>query len=297
MRSELERLPAPNYLYKVALPKLPEQPFKSDSLFIEDRADRDAMSSAQRERENEEERKRRSLVVQHALPRPKRLNVEMRMNADCVENAEMDELIKQEMLDLMYLDDLHSKKTQNLLLRKREFADEELLAAKAAMENEAQRLRECAQKEDEDEDEDEEDDAECLFIPRLKRFGFVDGDGDGDQIGDGLDAKKQEFNVLFEQIAAHKKKVDGIERKIGIKMNGYHQIGQQLLAKNGSLRKQLIEMHDELRIYRDLKQKEAVIIPQRIRKWETLIEREKQRQSALQNEYEKVKKMHDSLLR
>eukprot|EP01083_Nonionella_stella_P267866 905166_1 len=41
LRSQFENLPAPNYEYEVALPKLPNAPFKSDKLFIEDEADKD----------------------------------------------------------------------------------------------------------------------------------------------------------------------------------------------------------------------------------------------------------------
>ena len=57
LRSEFENLPAPNYEYKVALPKMPEKPFESDRLLVMDRADRDEMAEQEKEREFEEIKK------------------------------------------------------------------------------------------------------------------------------------------------------------------------------------------------------------------------------------------------
>merc|ERR1712242_60799 len=78
LRFEFEKLPVPNYEYKVALPKIPDKGFVSDRLLVMDRADRDEMEQKEREKEFEEMMLKQSLVIQKGLPRPKRVNEEMK---------------------------------------------------------------------------------------------------------------------------------------------------------------------------------------------------------------------------
>ena len=308
LRSEFENLPAPNYEYKVALPKMPEKPFESDRLLVMDRADRDEMAEQEKEREFEEMKKRQSMVIQQGLPRPKRVNVEMQY--DDTESA-ASELLRKEMMDLVYFDAVNGeidgkKKRNKLMVKKEEFGEEQLLRAKRLLQSEmkaiADEQSQKGQKEEMDGDDEDDvdggddqygDGAECVYIPRLKGFRFI---GNG-QSADNLESKKQEFNILYQQVMVQRKRMEGMHKKIEIKEAGYQRVRKQLIAKNANLNKKRIEMADELEIYKLMEQREQRAIPQRISKWERLIETEKERQKLLQREYETLQKQHDALLK
>jgi len=298
LRSEFESLPAPEYEYKVALPKLPEKPFVSDRLMVIDAADRDAMAVEEAERENEAMKKKQSEVIQRGLPRPKTVNAEMRY--DDRESAAA-EMLRKEMMDLIYFDAVNGdKRGKKMAVRKEEMNPVLILKAKKLLEAEMKAVAEEEEakglKEEMDGDDGEGDEygdgAECIYIPKTG-FRFI---GNG-QSADGLDAKKQEFNILHRQIMAQRKKMETINRKIAIKEAGYDRVRKQLTAKNANLRKRLHEMTDELKIYEELEGREQRVIPQRISKWERLIEVEKERQRELQRRYETLQIQHDALLR
>ena len=310
LREEFENLPEALYDYEVALPPMPQAPYKSDKLWIEDRADRDAQKLVQEEMEYEAMKRKQSLVIQNDLPRPNKMNPEMRLDFDSLAVGDKtaglvqaEEMLRKEMLDLIYFDESNvqkngngppKKKRKKLVVRKEEFDDGELLKAKMLLEKEMGHQREMHDKEemegiDEIFDNDED---ECVYVPRVKGYRYIGWR----QFNDKLQAKKQEFSIICQQIMAQKRKMEGMEKKLNIKMGGYNKVGNDLLNKNVSLRNKLIEMEDNLRSYEELKEREMKVIPQRIKKWEGLIKIEKERQSKLQNEYEKLKNEHDDLL-
>eukprot|EP01083_Nonionella_stella_P029849 82020_1 len=301
LRSEFDNLPKPNYEYQVALPKLPDAPFQGDRLvFIEDAADRDERTILDEKRKEEDLWKKESLVIQHKLPRPKRVNPEMELNFmeldACDKSAQLQEasnVLRNEMMDLIFYDNNKYAKKKKKRVEREEFDDDVLMNAKRLLEKEMKHQNEFHQYDiNEVNKELENEEEECLYVPHLNGYRFVGWR----QFGDKLEAKKQEFNVLYQQIMKQKQKCDGMEGKLKIRMGGYDAIGQELWTKYVTARNKWCEMEDEYRIYQELKAKEERIIPQRIRKWNAWIEQEKERHNKLQNEYQRLKDEHDSLL-
>jgi len=302
LRAEFEALPAPNYEYNVVLPKMPEKPFNplNDVEYIEDAHDRDQRNKTLQELQIKELEKKQSLVIQRNLPRPNMINPSMELsftdfNDKSAPLQAASQLVRNEMMELIFFDNNNypqinnKKKKKKLIKRKEEFNDEQLIEAKKLLEKERKHQNEYHKQHKNDDDKEED---ECLYIPRLNGYRFVGWK----QFGDKLEAKKQEFNVLYQHIVTQKKKTMAMQKKINIRMAGYNKIGSDLMHKNAALRNKLIEMEDQLLIYKELKEKETRIIPQRIEKWKKLIQIEKERQQKLQNEYEVLKNEHDALL-
>ena len=309
LREEFENLPEALYDYEVALPAIPDQPYKSDGLWIEDKADRDQRRLVEEEMEYEMMKKKQSLVIQKELPRPKQMNSGMKLDFDSLalwgdktaRLIQAEEMLRKEMMDLIYFDEKNAgnvsygsepkRKKRKLVIRKEEFSDEQLLNAKKLLEKEIKHQCEVHEKEEKS-DEEMSDGDECVYIPRLKSYRYIGWR----QFNDKLEAKKQEFAILNQQIMNQRNKIKTMEQKLNIKMGGYNRVGLELLNKNINLRNKLIEMEQNLLIYEELQDKETRIIPQRIKKWNELIKKEKERQYKLQNQYEKLRNQHDELL-
>jgi len=303
LRAQFEALPAAMYDYDIALPRMPSAPYCSDSLWIEDRAERDAQQEERALRLRQEAvRKQQSSVVQNALPRPSQLNPRMRLMQfeDEIDDDANDELLRTQMMDLVYFD-LHMhdddegtrsrKKQRKLVVRTEEFEEQQLADARKLLNDELATTTTTTSMA-EMEALEMEDEQRCVFVPRDTRYRYVGGK----QLGNmhRLASTKQEFKILQQSVHQQQQRMHEMEQKLAIKMGGYDKIGRAWMAKNEHLRRRLMEMQTECAIFEQLKERELSVIPQRIAKWKQMIETEKKRQTALQMEYENIQHEHDS---
>merc|ERR1712013_747396 len=246
--------------------------------------DRDARAEADKERAEERRRKRRTQAVQRSLPRPSTVNGAMSARIPQNENgiSAADALLAKEISDLVYFD-AHG------VVAKEEFDDERLEAARAMLDAECKRMRERMTKEETDL---ERDGAHCVFVLSAKRFEFVE-ETESER---ALEAAKQQFQVLYAQTMKGRERAENVKKRLKVRMAGYERVSGQLMSEQMAMREKLLEMSEEKRIYEELEQREAKVIPQRIKKWEVLIAREKKRHSELQKEYEELKREHDALI-
>ncbi|ETO24492.1 hypothetical protein RFI_12662 [Reticulomyxa filosa] len=335
LREELSSLPSPTDACTIALPDTPPPPLHLQELhqhassnrdgMLEDASDRDRRAHQDVERQKELEFQRQSQVIQKNLPRPSIVNgnmehtfIEFHDKSPNYVNA--GEMIRKEMLMMMECDNqmfdrenqddkgrpaLKARKKHESIARLPHYSDDQLQKAKDMLEEQLFKENELHQYDKHKHENDEILESmmeQSVFIPSLKRFGFVSNKTE--LSGEKLQVRQQEFHVLRKQLDKSITQCKQNEQKLDVLCKGYQNIAKFCCffflkkkintAKNiRELHTKLLEADTQIRIYQELKEREAEVIPYRLKEWKYLLEKEKQRENELQHKFEDLRAQLD----
>lgn len=308
LRQGLSSLPAPRNDYEIVVPEEEEsEPAPEAGSTIEDQADIDARYAAELRAKKEQELRSRSQVVQRDLPRPVDINTAVlrppHTDPPLTELQKAEELIKSEMITMLHYDSVYSPVdlpegkrrtqastqaqhlayleqhpymtyTQEQLEQARELLKQEMEVVKQGMghgdlslESYTQVWEECL--------------AQVLFLPNQNRYTRAN-----------LASKKDRLESLekrLEQNRGHMtreaKRAAKMEKKLKILTGGYQSRAQALIKQLHDLYEQLEQSHLELSTFKFLQQQEMAAIPRRMESLTEDVNRQTEREKALQKKY------------
>ncbi|KAL3188014.1 hypothetical protein MRX96_004250 [Rhipicephalus microplus] len=283
----LSSLPSPKNDYEIVVPE--EDPSIQEpstaGTFVEDQADKDAAKEQQRLEKLEAERKLQS----HAPP--------------LTELQKAEELIKQEMLVMQHHDALHNPTEAQQWSRKgagdeaahlaylerhpyQKYSQDELDAAHEVLQAEMDVVKkgmghgelsleaycqvwdECL--------------AQVLFLPAQNRYTRANLASKKDRI-ESLDKRLEQNRGHMTREA---KKAAKVEKKLRVLLGGYQSRGQALIKQIQELAEQIEQTHLELKTFRALQEHESLAIPKRVEALTEDVNRQVEREKALQKRYD-----------
>lgn len=306
----LSSLPSPKNDYEIVVPE--EDPSVQEpsvpDVFVEDQADRDAAKEQQRIEKLEAERKLQSRAVQRGLPRPLDVNASVLRPAHTepplTDLQKAEELIKQEMLVMQHYDALHNPTEAQQSGRKGAVTDEaahlaylerhpyykynqeELAAAREVLQAEMDVVKkgmghgdlsleaycqvwdECL--------------AQVLFLPAQNRYTRANLASKKDRI-ESLDKRLEQNRGHMTREA---KRAAKVEKKLRVLLGGYQSRGQALIKQIQELAEQIEQTHLELKTFRALQEHESLAIPKRVEALTEDVNRQVEREKALQKRYD-----------
>ncbi|XP_050026260.1 cell division cycle 5-like protein [Dermacentor andersoni] len=308
----LSSLPTPKNDYEIVVPEedpSAQEPSAPDT-FVEDQADRDAAKEQQRLEKLEAERKLQSQAVQRSLPRPLDVNASVLRPAHTepplTDLQKAEELIKQEMLVMQHYDALHNPTEAQQSGRKgsanvadeaahlaylerhpyNKYNQEELAAAHEVLQAEMDVVKkgmghgdlsleaycqvwdECL--------------AQVLFLPAQNRYTRANLASKKDRI-ESLDKRLEQNRGHMTREA---KKAAKVEKKLRVLLGGYQSRGQALIKQIQELAEQIEQTHLELKTFRALQEHESLAIPKRVEALTEDVNRQVEREKALQKRYD-----------
>ncbi|KAL1417164.1 hypothetical protein MTO96_000647 [Rhipicephalus appendiculatus] len=305
----LSSLPSPKNDYEIVVPE--EDPSiqepSAPGTFVEDQADKDTAKEQQRLEKLEAERKLQSQPVQRGLPRPLDVNASVLRPAHTepplTDLQKAEELIKQEMLVMQHHDALHNpteaqqssrkgaadeaahlaylerhpyhKYSQDELDTAREVLQAEMDVVKKGMGHGELSLEAYCQVWDECL-------AQVLFLPAQNRYTRANLASKKDRI-ESLDKRLEQNRGHMTREA---KKAAKVEKKLRVLLGGYQSRGQALIKQIQELAEQIEQTHLELKTFRALQEHESLAIPKRVEALTEDVNRQVEREKALQKRYD-----------
>uniref|UniRef100_A0A1E1XSG6 Putative mrna splicing protein cdc5 myb superfamily n=1 Tax=Amblyomma sculptum TaxID=1581419 RepID=A0A1E1XSG6_AMBSC len=312
----LSSLPTPKNDYEIVVPE--EDPSAQEpaapEAFVEDQADMDTAKEQERLEKLEAERKLQSQAVQRSLPRPLDVNASVLRPAHTepplTDLQKAEELIKQEMLVMQHYDAVHNPteaqqcggggrkgggasvmdEAQHLAYLDRhpyqKFTQEELTTAREVLQSEMEVVKkgmghgdlsleaycqvwdECL--------------AQVLFLPAQNRYTRANLASKKDRI-ESLDKRLEQNRGHMTREA---KKAAKVEKKLRVLLGGYQSRGQALIKQIQELAEQIEQTHLELKTFRALQEHESLAIPKRVEALTEDVNRQVEREKALQKRYD-----------
>ncbi|XP_049856979.1 cell division cycle 5-like protein [Schistocerca gregaria] len=319
LRQSLGSLPAPRNDYEIVVPEEEEHEVAPEATnSIEDQADVDARYAAELQAKREEEMRARSQAVQRDLPRPQEINTAVlrppHTDPPLTELQKAEELIKSEMITMLHYDAVYSpvasqqeaKKrgqimtqaqhlayleqhpysnySQDQVAQAREILKREMEVVKQGMghgelslESYTQVWEECL--------------AQVLFLPTQNRYTRAN-----------LASKKDRLESLekrLEQNRGHMtreaKRAAKMEKKLKILTGGYQSRAQALIKQLHDLYDQMEQSYLELSTFKFLQQQEMAAIPRRLESLTEDVNRQTEREKALQKKYGELQETLEQL--
>lgn len=317
LRTGLSLLPAPKNDYEIVVPEdEAAEPARSDAAAVEDQADVDARFLAEQKAKREKELKSRSQVVQRDLPRPADVNMTVLRPAGSdiplTDLQKAEELIKREMVTMLHYDAVLSPTSQQLANKRQvvnqaqhlayleqhpyhSYSQQDLEKAKEMLKKEMEVVKhgmghgelslesytqvweECL--------------AQVLFLPSQNRYTRAN-----------LASKKDRLESLekrLEQNRSHMtreaKRAAKMEKKLKVLLGGYQTRGQALVKQLHDLYDQVEQAYLELSTFKFLQSQEEAAIPRRIQALTEDVNRQVEREKALQKKYAERKQLLEEL--
>ncbi|XP_037520392.1 cell division cycle 5-like protein [Rhipicephalus sanguineus] len=305
----LSSLPSPKNDYEIVVPEDDPsvQEHSAPGPFVEDQADKDAAKEQQRLEKLEAERKLQSQPVQRCLPRPLDVNASVLRPAHTepplTDLQKAEELIKQEMLVMQHYDALHNPTEAQQSSRKgagdeaahlaylerhpyHKYSQDELETACEVLQAEMDVVKkgmghgelsleaycqvwdECL--------------AQVLFLPAQNRYTRANLASKKDRI-ESLDKRLEQNRGHMTREA---KKAAKVEKKLRVLLGGYQSRGQALIKQIQELAEQIEQTHLELKTFRALQEHESLAIPKRVEALTEDVNRQVEREKALQKRYD-----------
>ncbi|KAK3923734.1 Cell division cycle 5-like protein [Frankliniella fusca] len=270
LSAQLSSLPAPRNDYEIVVPDQGDEDMDvggSTGPQVEDQADVDSRREAELREKAARELRLRSQVVQRDLPRPVTINSGvLRTTASDGQQNELqkaEELIKKEM-------------AKSLLHEEMELVKNGMGHGEVSVEAYTQVWQECL--------------SQVLYLPNQGRYTRAT-----------LATKKERLESLekrLEQNRGHMtkeaKRAAKMEKKLKVLTGGYQSRAQVLVKQLQELYEQLEQADMELSTFRFLQQQEIAAIPRRLESITEDVNRQKEREHALQERYgELVKALED----
>jgi len=134
---------------------------------------------------------------------------------------------------------------------------------------------------------------QSVFIPSVKRFGFVSNKTEFS--GEKLQVRQQDFHVLRKQLDQNITQCKESVQKLDVLCKGYQNVAKDFGKNIRDLHTKLMKADTQIEMYKTLKEREAQVIPYRLKEWKYLIEKEKQKEHELQNKFDQLKTQLDYL--
>lgn len=309
LRQSLGSLPAPRNDYEIVVPEEEEHEVAPEATnSIEDQADVDARYAAELQAKREEEMRARSQAVQRDLPRPQEINTAVlrppHTDPPLTELQKAEELIKSEMITMLHYDAVYSPvptqqeakkrgqimtqaqhlayleqhpysnysqdqiaQARDILKREMEVVKQGMGHGELSLESYTQVWEECL--------------AQVLFLPTQNRYTRAN-----------LASKKDRLESLekrLEQNRGHMtreaKRAAKMEKKLKILTGGYQSRAQALIKQLHDLYDQMEQSYLELSTFKFLQQQEMAAIPRRLESLTEDVNRQTEREKALQKKY------------
>jgi len=281
LRAGLASLPKAAGDYEVVAPELPEEEgVDADGMVVEDAADVDTRSAADKAAAAAEDLKRRSQAIQRKLPIPRGVKSELLLRANDATTAEQaaDELVKHEMLALMKFDEDETTKQPD------SYEDDEISAAKEALAVEMEALREQLGDADLNDKYLAAMDAaqdEVMYVPSKKKFGRASVASKDDK----LKLLESQLESTINAMKKDLKKTLKLEKKQKKLTTGYAMRGAKQSKTIKSLNLQISEARFQLAAYEKLQEREKTVIPTRKAHLQGLVDVQEEREAELQTRY------------
>lgn len=290
LRRGLAQLPSTVNEYIIRLPEIPTEEHVEKEVLADDQADVDLMFAKQREAARQSELKRRSQVLQRALPRPKATNVDIPPYLDDKNPAlaEAAKLLRDEMVSLIQFDNTNTPVNGKPAKKKRRLAkytDEELALAKEMLREETEKintLRKFDPKEFVQHLENETD--QCVFVPSRLKFEF----SRNIIYRERVEARQQQFGVLRSHLGLAQQKEKKLRTKQEILTKGFTTIASECRKAISSFHQEICQQDTNTRIFKWLQKNEESAIPIRQQRIKKMVKQEKEREAELQLRYQSL---------
>ncbi|KAL0269731.1 UNVERIFIED_CONTAM: hypothetical protein PYX00_007365 [Menopon gallinae] len=300
LRAGLSSLPAPKNDYEIVVPEeeaLP--PAEPENTMVEDQTDVDARLLAEQKAKRDKELKSRSQVVQRDLPRPTEVNMTVLRpsynDAPLTDLQKAEELIKREMITMLHYDAVFSPTHQQLAHKRQKYSQQELDNAKELLKKEMEVVKqgmghgelslECYTQ------VWEECLGQVLFLPTQNRYTRASLAGKKDR----LESLEKRLEQNRNHMTREAKRAAKMEKKLKVLTGGYQTRGQALIKQLQDLHNQTEQAMLELSTFKFLKNQEEIAIPRRIQALTEDVNRQVDREHALQKKYGELRQMLDDL--
>jgi len=292
--------------------------------FVEDASDIDARNEAARREKEIAEFKRQSHSVQRDLPRPSDVNMSVLRPQDMYPDLNAyqvaEEMIKEEMLKMIRNDVvafpnlnqqtlLNSKKTrsqaQSVINTNRnalkadpleKFTDEELSDAKKLLKEEIETVKKIMGHGDINLDVYTKVWEECygqlLFIPSQQRYTRSALASRKDR----LESHEKRLEIFRSHMTEDAKKAAKVEKKLKILLGGYQTRAVGLAKKLSDICEQVEHTHVEAETFKTLRDQETSSMPRRIAAIQEDVQRQTEREKALQAKFSDLTYEKEKLL-
>eukprot|EP00038_Savillea_parva_P008761 m.179009 g.179009 ORF g.179009 m.179009 type:complete len:779 (+) comp14664_c0_seq1:64-2400(+) len=293
LREGLANLPKPAADFEIVAPEIEEVDETEDVMrsgFVEDAADIDERTAAQRRADEEALFRRQTQVIQRGLPVPKEVNTSI-LRKSAPQNADQiaDEIVKKEMLELIKRD-VGLASTAGV----EDYTEEEMKAAKELLAEEVAYVADAMGHASLDESHraawmDMQD--EALYLPSEKRYGrFSTASGK-----DRLTSLELRYKKVYSAMEKDFKRGAKTEKKVTVLTTGYQKKSHASLNEMKALAEQIEESTLKLRSYERLAEIEAAAIPWRQRALEREVQQLTSREAELQAKYQRLIDERDAL--
>ncbi|CAG0915920.1 unnamed protein product [Notodromas monacha] len=326
LRRGLSSLPAPKNDFEIVVPDDSDTAVEKENEDeemplngVEDQADIEAKTEAQRRKKREAELKRRSQTVQRDLPRPSEVNESvlrwLAPEAQVTELQRAEELIKQEMLTMLHFDAVNdpsanqraaeAKKAKSSLSSDHaryldqfpyvEISDEDLAEAKKLLTAEMQVVKVGMNHQELPLEAYTQVWEECykqvLYLPQQQRFTRA-----------SLASKKERVEALEKNLEQNKlhmtreaKKASKLEKKLKILTAGYQSRAQGLIQQFNELTNLVEQTTLELSSYNFLNDLEQRAMPKRLTSLRNEVAVQEDREHGLQRMFGKLMNQKQAL--
>ncbi|TRY78786.1 hypothetical protein TCAL_11803 [Tigriopus californicus] len=319
LQQGLSSLPQPKNDFEIVVPENEEDTdvTEDDHTWVEDQAELDQQTEEEYRKRREQELKRRSQAVQRDLPRPLDMNetILRPLNSDppltALQKAE--ELIKREMVVMMHHDCVETPTAAQMgeggnkkkgldraivneqlhrgYLEKhpyQKFSDEDLVQAKALLEQEMTVVKEGMNHGDVSLEAYtqvwEECLAQVLYLPNQQRYTRANLANKKDRI----DSFKERLEQNRTHMTKEAKRAAKIEKKLKVLTGGYQARAQGLIKQIHDLEDQIEQSRLDLSTFTFLKDQESMAIPRRLESISEDVSRQTERESELQKRFQEA---------
>lgn len=307
LRDGLATLPAPKNDYEIVVPENEEMDLEAPSTAaeVEDQSDVDAKRQRDIKASQELELRRRSQVIQRALPRPFEINTTMlRPSGDMqglndLQRAE--ELIKAEMITMLHYDAVKSPITNVAPTFKKpptshhvnylqehpydEFDDREMVEARELLEAEMQHVKRGMGHGDLSLESYTQVWQECLeqvlYLPNQNRYTRANLASKKDR----LESAEYKLEQNRKHMAKEAKRCGKVEKKLKILTGGYQARAQALIKQLQETYEQIEQSQLALSTFQFLGNQEEAAIPRRMQSLTEDVARQMDREKQLQARY------------
>ncbi|KRT79782.1 hypothetical protein AMK59_6609 [Oryctes borbonicus] len=306
----LSSLPTPKNDYEIVVPEQAESEAQEairDQL-VEDQADVDARREAELKEKAARELALRSQVIQRDMPRPQDVNLAVLRppseSHSLTEIQKAEELIKREMVTMLYFDSLKTPILQQQIKRQaiiqaqqlayleqhpyESISKEELEKAKFLLTREMDVVKHGMNHGDLSLDAYTQVWEECLsqvlFLPNQNRYTRANLASKKDR----LESAEKKLEQNRTHMSREAKRAAKMEKKLRILTGGYQSRAQALIKQLQDLYEQMDQAHLELNTFKFLQAQEKAALPRRIQSLTEDVNRQMERERQLQSRYSEL---------
>ncbi|GJQ84593.1 hypothetical protein Trydic_g10205 [Trypoxylus dichotomus] len=306
----LSSLPTPKNDYEIVVPEREEMETQEavHNQSVEDQADVDARREAELKEKAARELALRSQVIQRDMPRPQEVNMAVLRppseSHSLTDIQKAEELIKREMVTMLYFDSLKNPIVQQQMKRQAivqaqqlayldqhpydSINKEELERAKIMLTREMDVVKHGMNHGDLSLDAYTQVWEECLsqvlFLPNQNRYTRANLASKKDR----LESAEKKLEQNRTHMSKEAKRAAKMEKRLRILTGGYQSRAQALIKQLQDLYEQMDQAHLELNTFKFLQEQEKAALPRRIQSLTEDVNRQMERERLLQSRYSEL---------